>query len=298
MVGPQQDVPILFRARAPGTPGFYATELRVTVNSVPWLLRVEGTVASPDVAVSRGVTDIPTGGRDLVPRPDRLALDRPYPVHTVGGASLSLFGGQDLDRYGTAGTWALPRVLPAGGSVDVVLHMPVLRTEVEPFTSRIDSDDPDERVFSWTTESAATGRPLLAVSYRALGFHKEVSPFGVSRGDTQRPRALKAAITLANNGDQPLRVTDLGEMCTACLAFTPQAVPFDIAPAENLVLERPFDEDVDNHEWTLSYEIASDDPDGPFRFTLDGKSTICSVAPGPLLVGLAALFWSRRRRAT
>jgi hypothetical protein len=295
-VGPQRDVRLLTRVRAPNTPGPFTAEVRVVVGALTYLVRESGVVAAPDLKVTQGPTEVLSGSMELVTRSSRDAFMREYRVENVG--SLPLFFSERLNWSPFAGTVTQvfgPGVLAPGSSQVVAFPFPELAPTLEPFTFRAVSNDPDY-LFTWTATTRLAGRGVLAVSVLELNPLEQTPPRPVAPGEALSDLLARGLeTTIANVGEAPVTITSLGERCRGCAQRGEPPGPVTLQPGEALV--RAVDFEVDG--WRLEYAVESDADGSPLTFVLEGdrrRGNSCSSAGASGAVLLAVLALRRRRR--
>ncbi|MFT3713318.1 MAG: hypothetical protein QM817_37155 [Archangium sp.] len=295
MVGSQQDVRIITRCRAPMTRGPFVNEIRVVVGGLTFLVREMGTVAAPDLKISVGGVEIVRGTEERIARPSRDAFTRTYDVANVG--SLPLLFEVRLYRERNDGALeyaaAAPFALLPGSSVPVPFEYPALDPTLEPFTFHTISNDPTDFIFSWTAATSLPGKKQLAVSIEST--QEGSVPVTASGAMVTFMSSRTVVLRVANVGEEPVTLTSLGERCRGCRESerTTPPLPLTLQPGE--VFERTVPFEVSG--WRLEYAIESDAEGSPLSFVVEGSIAPCggTAFPGPLLLGLLALWFTNRR---
>lgn len=289
MVGTQQDVPFLTRARSPLLKGPFSSEVRITVGPSIYVVRREGTVVDCEIAVAVNSVDFPSGSKLSAARVPTTVMTRTYTVSNVGDAPLFLESFVMWDEKDAQTVFALPAGLAPGQAASVDVNYPVYDPALEPYVHLVGSNDADEGRFGWELRSLISGRPVLVIESTT----SDDQNHRVSRGEHLSGRTDFVHLTLRNGGDVDLNITGLTETCNRCkdpMAFT---TPVKLAPTESVDLSRSTNDSQPPLNLTFNFE--SDDPDGPFAFDASFQNGICSVSPAPMLFGLLALWFSRRR---
>lgn len=292
MVGTQQDVPFLTRTRAPMTPGPFTSEVRLTVGPAIYVLRTQGTVVEPEIAVAVNGMDFPSGSMLNAQRTATEPMLRTYTISNSGTAPLHVDVLQRLSNRNVETLYALPKVLEPGQAVAVDVMYPLFDLADEPFFHRVESNDADERYFDWNLSSLIAGRPVLQITADVDDRDGSFDQFTVTRGQVIQTNGDSVTLTIRNGGDAELDITGLTETCNRCTNPQPFS-PVKLAPGQTTVLTRATTDAVTPFEMSFTFE--SNDPDGPFSFSAKLDNSSCSVSPGPMVIALVSLWLARRR---